>query len=295
MIKNVLFFGSDRFSVHCLRSLIQSAPTLKITCAYTKATSDFARHSCHNNLPSCILPKKLLGWKLHDDFDLGLIASFGSFVPLALMQQFEAKTILNAHPSLLPLYRGAAPIQRSLMDDIEQTGVTIIDCESKEFDAGNIWRQTRFAVRDRTHDQIVEYSGELAGRMFAEIIIDFDGCKEGRKRQEGVVTIANKIIKADALVNFDQMSTRKVYCLYKAIGHQENLYSFLSGCLLTLYSIKFNMPKPLNTQYELDKWNRVLHIRCGDGLSIACDSFGISGKSNRFTALDIHNHLINKH
>lgn len=294
MIKNVLFFGSDHFSVHCLRSLVQSLPTLNVNCAYTRTVSDFAHHSYNHNTPSYKLPKKLNEWKLPQEFDLGLIASFGSFVPLALMRQFRTGTILNAHPSLLPLYRGAAPIQRSLMDDIEQTGVTIIDCESKEFDAGNVWMQRNFKVCDRNHAQLVEYSGNLAGRMFAEIINDFDKYKERRWKQEGLVTIANKIIKSDAFIDFNQMSARKVHCLYKAIGHQESLHCSLSGCPLTIYSFRFEMSKPLNTQYELDKWNRVLHIRCNDGLSIACDSFGISGKSNRFTAMDIYNHLINK-
>ena len=109
-----------------------------------------------------------------------------------------------------------------------------------------------------------------------------------------MVTFASKITKSDAFVDLNRMSARKVQCLHRAIGHQERLHCFLSGCPLTLYSFKCDMSKPLNTPYELDKWNRALHIRCSDGLSIACDSFGIPGKSNRFTALDIHNHLINK-
>ena len=178
------------------------------------------------------------------------------------------------------------------MDDVEQTGVTIIDCESKEFDAGNVWMQKSFGVCSRSYAQLLEYSGDLAGRMFAEIIADFEGYREGRREQEGLVTVASKIARDDALVDFRRMSARKVYCLHSAIGHQERLHCSLSGCPLTLYSLRSDMSKPLSTPYELDRKSRVLHLKCSDGLSVAVDSFGIPGKSNRFTALDIYNHLL---
>ncbi|KAI8051440.1 formyl transferase [Syncephalis plumigaleata] len=87
-------------------------------------------------------PKTLRGWPVPvasdgKPFDLAVVVSFGYFLPATLLQTFKWGGI-NVHPSLLPKYRGAAPIQHAIIDGINETGVTVQELDHHQFDAGNI-------------------------------------------------------------------------------------------------------------------------------------------------------------
>ncbi|RUS20317.1 formyl transferase [Endogone sp. FLAS-F59071] len=72
-------------------------------------------------------------------FDLGVVVSFGCFLPPHILHAFR-KGIVNVHPSLLPKYRGAAPIQYTVLNNDTETGITVQELENV-FDAGRILAQ----------------------------------------------------------------------------------------------------------------------------------------------------------
>jgi methionyl-tRNA formyltransferase len=78
-------------------------------------------------------------WKVPSDkeYDLAVVVSFGYFIPPHIISQFKYGAI-NVHPSLLPKYRGASPIQHAIMYGDEETGVSIQELDDKKFDAGKI-------------------------------------------------------------------------------------------------------------------------------------------------------------
>lgn len=76
------------------------------------------------------------------EYDLGVVVSFGYFIPAPVIHSFKHGAI-NVHPSLLPKYRGAAPIQHTILSGDDETGVTVQELSDKEFDAGRILAQTR--------------------------------------------------------------------------------------------------------------------------------------------------------
>ena len=79
-----------------------------------------------------------------------MTASFGRILPNALLQLFAPGRKLNVHPSLLPLYRGPAPIQHALLDGQSETGVCVIEMMEKRkgIDAGEVWaRETMVSFR----------------------------------------------------------------------------------------------------------------------------------------------------
>lgn len=76
------------------------------------------------------------------DNNVLVTASFGRRVPKSCLGFFNRGRKLNVHPSLLPRYRGAAPIQHALLDGINITGTSVIEMEDgKGFDFGDIWAQ----------------------------------------------------------------------------------------------------------------------------------------------------------
>lgn len=70
-------------------------------------------------------------------FDVAVVASFGYMIPARFMHRFPLG-MLNVHPSLLPAYRGAAPIQHQIDQQIEWTGVTVVSLHPHRIDAGEI-------------------------------------------------------------------------------------------------------------------------------------------------------------
>ena len=89
--------------------------------------------------------------------ELGLVCAFGQFLRSSLLDRLE---LLNVHPSLLPRWRGAAPIERAIMAGDERTGVAIIRV-TEELDAGPV------ALCESTPIEAGEYYGALAARLAA--------------------------------------------------------------------------------------------------------------------------------
>lgn len=97
--------------------------------------------------------KTLDDWNVpsNKSYDLGVVVSFGYFIPPHIISSFKYGAV-NVHPSLLPKYRGAAPIQHAILYGDSQTGVTIQELDDREFDAGRILAQTKVVRAVLTFD-----------------------------------------------------------------------------------------------------------------------------------------------
>ena len=97
--------------------------------------------------PKSLLPSEI-GFPLFDSisnkplFDLGVVVSFGHKIPVELIQSLKYGAI-NMHPSLLPKYRGAAPIHHALLNNDKETGVSIIQVHPTKMDFGKIFLQKK--------------------------------------------------------------------------------------------------------------------------------------------------------
>lgn len=78
-------------------------------------------------------------------YDLGVVVSFGYFIPSRVIESFRLGMI-NIHPSLLPKYRGASPVQYTLWEGETETGVSIITVHPNKIDGGKILKQSRLPV-----------------------------------------------------------------------------------------------------------------------------------------------------
>ncbi|HKA26570.1 MAG TPA: methionyl-tRNA formyltransferase [Gaiellaceae bacterium] len=132
--------------------------------------------------------------RLGDDFepevDAFVAVAYGQLVPAAAL---ERARWLNVHPSLLPRWRGAAPVERALMAGDEETGVTIIELV-EALDAGPIAAQERFEVgiNDDAGDVFVR-AAELTPALIDAALAN----RETTPQPEEVVTYAEKIEPAD--------------------------------------------------------------------------------------------------
>ncbi|MFC1467139.1 methionyl-tRNA formyltransferase [Verrucomicrobiota bacterium] len=104
--------------------------------------------------------------------DLFVVVAYGQYIPERVLALAEHRGI-NMHPSLLPKYRGAAPIQWSLLNGDAITGVTIIDV-AKEMDAGDMLAQKDFVIEpDDTagilHDKLAVFGGDMLLEVIAQV------------------------------------------------------------------------------------------------------------------------------
>ncbi len=104
--------------------------------------------------------------------DLGVVASFGRIIPKEVLDLFP-KGMLNIHPSLLPKYRGACPIQNAILDGIKESGVTIIKMD-KKMDHGLILSQQMIEISDSDSlENMLIKSFKLGSEMLVNILPDY--------------------------------------------------------------------------------------------------------------------------
>jgi methionyl-tRNA formyltransferase len=126
--------------------------------------------------------------------ELGVVCAFGQLLREPLLSRIE---LLNVHPSLLPRWRGAAPIERALMAGDPETGVTIIRV-IEELDSGPIALQRAVAVGDEDHGALAARLAKLGGELIVETLdLHAAGELELREQDGALATYAEKIDPAE--------------------------------------------------------------------------------------------------
>ena len=130
--------------------------------------------------------------------DTVVVAAYGALIPESLL---ERASWLNVHPSLLPRWRGAAPVERAIMAGDEETGVTI-HRTTPELDAGPIAAQRSFLIGVEDDAGVVyERAGELAVELLEEVL---DGSSKFRPQPEEGATYADRLTPEDRLLDWNR-------------------------------------------------------------------------------------------
>ncbi len=135
--------------------------------------------------------------------DLGVVAAYGQFLPRALLE-IPRHGFINIHPSLLPRYRGAAPIQWALANGDKTTGVTILYVTAR-MDAGDIILREPYMIEP--HQRTAELEPILAERgaelMLKAIAQIENGTADRIPQREAEATRAPKLTKEDGRMDFN--------------------------------------------------------------------------------------------
>ncbi|KAI8335783.1 formyl transferase [Chlamydoabsidia padenii] len=225
-------------------------------------------------------------------YDLGVVVSFGYFIPPHIISQFRYGAI-NVHPSLLPKFRGAAPIQHTILQGESATGVTVQELDDKEFDAGRILAQTVVDLTgtdNPTYKDLSLFLADVGSDLLIDTLQNFDQRKKEAKVQDvSQATRAPKIKKEWTELDFNLMASWQIEQLHRAIGDQYPLrtnFTFTrikrsqlikqKTVELQLYHIHLPEDSPFYDQQEssppgsfmLDQKTGIIHIMCADGLAI---------------------------
>lgn len=128
--------------------------------------------------------------------DLCVVAAYGCILPDELLEMFPLGCV-NVHASLLPRWRGAAPIQRAVLEGDELAGASIMRVVH-ELDAGAYCAQVSTAVAGKTSSELLDELGRLGAEALVEAIGRIaDGTAVWTEQDESLVTYAHKIEKAE--------------------------------------------------------------------------------------------------
>ncbi len=131
------------------------------------------------------------------DFDVIVCMAYGQIVPMEFVA-LAPKGAINLHGSLLPKLRGAAPIQRSIMNGDKETGVTLMEMAEK-MDAGKMFDKRSISILEEdNYSTLMAKLGDLAKQMIIEDLLPYVNDElPGIPQNEGEVTFAKKILQED--------------------------------------------------------------------------------------------------
>ena len=193
--------------------------------------------------------------KLKPDFIL--VAAYGQILPKDIL---DIAPCINLHASLLPNYRGASPIQESLLNDDSFTGVTAMLME-EGLDSGDILGfQYLKITRTMEVSEAFEKLSHIAAQLTITTLDNFENIN-AIKQNESLVTFCKKIKKDDGLVDF--CDAKKLFLKYKAYSYWPGV--FLSS-ELKLKDIELNEELSQNNEGEILEINKdFILIGCKKG------------------------------
>ena len=155
------------------------------------------------------------------DADLGIVVAYGQIIPNEILN-LTKKGFINIHASLLPKWRGAAPIQRSIINLDKQTGITIMKINNK-LDSGLICNSYKMDILNNENAEIISNKLSL---LAAEKILDniddiLDDNIEFKEQNHADATYANKIKKSEGKIDWNNKAENiigKINGLYPSPG-----------------------------------------------------------------------------
>lgn len=232
-----LFFGTSEFAVPSLRAVATHA---QLTGVVTQPDRPAGRG--HRLRPSAIKAAALeLGLRVYEPgnlrefaaqigdepFDLFALASYGRILPRALIEHPRLGA-LNVHPSLLPRYRGATPIQTAIANGDRETGVTVMLMDAG-MDTGDVVLQERVAiVPGETYGELHDRLALLGAELLAQAIDLAQRGALARHPQAGEPSVTRPIAKDDLLLDLS-WPTQRIVDTIRAFSPQPAARAELGG------------------------------------------------------------------
>ncbi|ODN79025.1 hypothetical protein L202_04530 [Cryptococcus amylolentus CBS 6039] len=261
----ILFCGSDDFSVASLEAIHNAKDlwsSIDVVVPAERQVGRGGRHAQHHtytpalrqyaekhNLPLSTVPSPgLKSWSPPSHFlpspssptpepvkkNVLLTASFGHIIPSPLLALFAPTHRLNVHPSLLPRWRGAAPVQWTIAKGDEKTGVSVQGLVeySRGVDAGDIVGRV-YGVpvpKNATYNSLLPHLALIGGDLLVDVLRQLKaGTATFTPQNPSHITQAPKITSLTAHLRFPDQTAVEIDRLHRGVGGQVPLWTTLGG------------------------------------------------------------------
>ena len=299
---NVIFFGTPQFSVPSLTTLL-AVPNVSIRAVVTQPDRPAGRgdkiqsspikqlalqHQITVLQPTSLkkeLPLFLESLQELGPFDVGVVIAFGQILPKAVLD-LPQHGCINIHASLLPRWRGAAPIQRAILSGDYETGVCLMRMD-EGLDTGAVYsRQSVPILATDTCQTIHDSLADIGAKLLCS---DLNAIIEGRStpvEQPNIgITYANKIAASEGLINWST-SSREIALTVRAFSPRPGCFTFWRGerlKILLAHESTFSSETIATPGSVISIHGGYLEVACGSG-SLLIEQLQVAGKRQMSTA-----------
>jgi len=235
MFKKIVFMGTPNFSVPIIKSLYQNGYPISVV--YTQPAQKSKRGQRVNKSPvqgisetlniEFRTPTSLKNNREEYEYlkklnaDIAIVVAYGQIIPKEILN-LTKKGFINIHASLLPKWRGAAPIQRSIMNLDKQTGISIMKIDEK-LDTGPVCNFYKLNIMNNDNAEII--SDKLSALAAEKILDNIDEILENKlefkEQAHEEATYAYKIEKSEGKIDWNKSAESiigKINGLYPSPG-----------------------------------------------------------------------------
>ncbi|MDD4151332.1 MAG: methionyl-tRNA formyltransferase [Candidatus Gracilibacteria bacterium] len=252
---SIAYFGTGEFSASILSDILKddffdvklvvSQADKKVGREQILTQTPVKKIALENNL-EVLQPEKL---KENTEFfdklkslylDFIIVVAYGKIIPKEILD-IPANFVVNIHGSILPLYRGASPIQESIKSGDTKTGLTIMKM-SEGMDEGDILsiKEVEINILDKTKDIFDKFS-KIGTNLLSETLQKYlNGEIKSIKQDNSKATYCGKISKEDGKIDFSNMKAKEIYDLWRAYSIWPGVYTYFNGKKLEITDCFFD-------------------------------------------------------
>lgn len=240
--------GTPEISAICLEHLVSSGLDVVsvvtgkdkprgrgnvMTPTAVKATAE--KHGIPVVTPDTLRSDEFLTYLKEVNPDLIVVVAYGKILPLSVLESPRYGCI-NLHVSLLPKYRGAAPMQRAIMEGESETGVTVMYM-AEGLDTGDIIMQESFPIGPRDDlEAIHDRSADVGSKLLVKAILEIEsGTAQRVPQDDALSTYAAKIEKSDCRIDFT-LPVRKIDCIIRGATPIPGAFAYLGDKMLKIFN-----------------------------------------------------------
>lgn len=245
----IIFFGTPQFAIPSLKALIENKEDVALVVCQpdkVKGRGHVLSSPPVKDLALAYGIRVLQPSKIKDNLfykeifsispEFIVVVAYGKILPKEILQ-IPKRGCINVHASLLPKYRGAAPIQWALINGEKTTGITTMLMD-EGLDTGDILLQSEIEIRDE--DNFITLSERLSELGASLLIKTLSGIRKGEihpKKQEGDVSYAPPFKKEDGRIYWDK-NAESIFNLVRALNPWPSTYCYLNNERIKILKVK---------------------------------------------------------
>lgn len=287
----IVFFGTPQFAEPALEALVASRHTVVGVVTQPDRPRGRGQQIVHSPVKARALAHRLPVYqpdRLRDpevvrtvsswNPDLGVVAAYGKLIPEQLLT-LPRLGMINVHGSLLPKYRGAAPVHRAVIDGATETGVTIMRVAAL-LDAGAMFaKATRPIGPDETADIIQQDLAKLGAALLVTVVDDIAAGRAVEVPQDDALsTYAARLTKEEGLVDWT-LPAADIHNRVRGLYPWPHAYSYLNGERLILLRTRVEpLPSTEPPGTIIDVSNDRIHVATGHAGRITIEHLQPDGR-----------------
>lgn len=224
-----MFFGTDDFSLRSLKALHTAQRTgdlirrLDVVSVLLKKSTPAVRRYCQKE------GLEVIDWPVvvpQGVYDIGIVVSFGHLIPASVISAFPMG-IINLHGSLLPRWRGAAPVIHTLLNNDHLTGITIMRIAPRRFDVGHVVSKVEVQVKWNTKSkELTAHLAEVGAQELVSLLPNLpEHLNKAYPQSSEGVTKAPKVDERASRAQWSEWSCSDVQARFRALDDYMPLWT----------------------------------------------------------------------